>query len=128
ESWTDVSTIPTKTFMDKAYELLQRLRNKEDNFTERKPRGVKRDEMRRTIVAFANSVPESQSGVLYIGVLNDGTIQGLDETDSLQKTIRDICERDCYPAIKFRSVSLGVEGKGILAVELRNQHTRTILS
>ena|SRR5260370_41689791 len=58
--------------MDKANELLARL-GEVDNFTERKPKGAKRDELRRTIVAFANSVSEAQSGVLYIGVLNDGT-------------------------------------------------------
>jgi hypothetical protein len=97
---------------------LTRLNNNEDNFTERKPNGAKRDELRRTIVAFANSVSEGETAVLYIGVLHDGQIQGVNGIDSLQKTIRDICERDCYPPIKFACHSLTLKNQEVLAVEV----------
>ena len=43
-------------------ELLSRLSTPEDNFTERKPEGVKREELRKTIVAFANSVRRGTLG------------------------------------------------------------------
>jgi len=104
--------------MAKNDELLARLNDKEDNFIERKPNGAKRDELRRTLVAFANSVPDGQTAVLYVGVLSDGLIQGVGGIDSLQKTIRDICERDCYPPIKFASYSLTQHERDVLAVEV----------
>jgi predicted HTH transcriptional regulator len=52
-------------------ELIIRLKSEEDNFVERKPDGVKRGEIRETIVAFANSLSEGQTGVLFIGVRDD---------------------------------------------------------
>ena len=60
--------------MAKNDELLARLNNKEDNFTERKLESAGSYEFRKTIVAFANSVPENQTGILFIGVRNDGTV------------------------------------------------------
>jgi predicted HTH transcriptional regulator len=56
--------------MFKNDELLARLNSKEDNFTERKPEGAGTYEFRKTIVAFANSLPDNQTGVLFIGVLS----------------------------------------------------------
>jgi Schlafen, AlbA_2 len=105
-------------------ELLKRLSNPEDNFTERKPEGVNRSEIRKTVVAFANSVPEKQTGVLFIGAYNDGTIQGVSNSDSLQKTIRDICENDCYPSITFSSRVLKKEGKLVIAVVVPPSNNR----
>jgi hypothetical protein len=97
-------------------ELINRLKNKEDNFIERKPDGVKADEIRKTIVAFSNSVPEGRTGVLYIGIKDNGDIQGVSNPDSLQKTIRSICEKDCYPSIQPHIEVLPVQGKSVIAV------------
>src|SRR5881296_3700907 len=104
--------------MAKHDELLARLSHKEDNFTERKPSGAKRDELRKTIVAFANSLGEGHTGVLYIGVADNGVIQGVEGIDSLQKTVGRICADDCYPAIVPTCTSLNIGGKTILAVEI----------
>ncbi len=49
-------------------ELLARLKNAEDNFVERKPLGVNAAEIRRSVVAFANSVRTGSIGVLFVGV------------------------------------------------------------
>ena len=38
-------------------DLLSRLGNAEDNFIERKPANPNREDIRKTVVAFANSVP-----------------------------------------------------------------------
>jgi len=58
-------------------------------------RGAGAREFRKTIVAFANSVAEGEAAVLFIGVSDRGDIVGVGSPDSLQKTIREFCERDC---------------------------------
>ncbi len=97
-------------------ELLERLGTPEDNFIERKPDGAKREELRKTIVAFANSVPEGRTGVLYIGVRDSGDIQGVQNPDSLQKTIQSICTQDCYPPISYQSEVLPIDNRNVVAV------------
>ena len=105
-------------------ELVARLNNKEDNFTERKLEGSGTYDFRKTIVAFANSVPENQTGILFIGVRNDGTVVGVNGADSVQKTIRNICESDCYPAIRPSCTVLIVDGKDVVAVEISSSDQR----
>jgi predicted HTH transcriptional regulator len=80
-------------------ELQRRLADHEDNFVERKPDGVAGSEQRRTLVAFANSVPDGREAVLFIGVRDGGSIQGCKNSDSIQKTVRRIAEQECYPPI-----------------------------
>lgn len=106
-------------------ELLERLKHPEDNLTERKLEGAKDADLRKTIVAFANSVPDGQAAVLYVGVSDDTRIKGVANADSLQKTIREICERDCYPPIMSVSCCvLPVNGKQVLAVIVQPSNNR----
>ena len=58
-------------------ELIARLHTSEDNLVERKPEGVNRSELRRTLVAFANSTPDDQVAILFVGVHDKGTIVGV---------------------------------------------------
>jgi len=81
----------------------RRLADYEDNFTERKPESANAGELRRTLVAFANSVPPERSAILFIGVHDNGQILGCSNPDATQKTIRKIAEQDCYPPITFSS-------------------------
>ena len=97
-------------------ELVARLKDHEDNFIERKTEGAGTSEFRKTIVAFANSVPEGRTAILYIGVEDRGRVTGVNNTDKLQKTIRSICDTDCYPPVRFTSEVVAVDGKNILAV------------
>lgn len=99
-------------------ELRNRLRALEDNFTERKLEGAKPEELRRTLVAFANSVPEGRTAVLFLGVNDHGTIKGVSNSDRLQKKLRDIAEQQCYPKISYLAEAGEFEGKIILAVEV----------
>lgn len=99
-------------------DLLSRLRNVEDNFTERKLEGSRSEEFRRTLVAFANSLPEGRTAVLFIGISERADLTGVKNPDSLQKKIRDFCERECFPPIKYRCEVLNVEGNNIVAVEV----------
>ena len=97
-------------------ELLDRVRSGEDSLTEFKPQTAGRSDFKKTLVAFANSVLESRVAILYIGIKNDGTIAGADNTDNLQKMIRKICEDECYPPISHTSRVIDCSGKHILAV------------
>lgn len=98
-------------------ELIQRLGNHEDNFTERKSEGVTSAELRQTLSAFANTVPEGRTAVLFVGVRDkDGAVVGAANTDQLQKRIREVCEVDCYPPIQYTAEVLDVEGRSVVAV------------
>lgn len=99
-------------------ELIRRITTFEDNFTERKLEGVKPEEIRRTLVAFANSIPESRTAVLFVGIADDSTIKGVTDADSLQMKVRRIAEEQCYPKVRVRMEVLEREGKAILAVEV----------
>ncbi|MBI3938555.1 MAG: ATP-binding protein [Betaproteobacteria bacterium] len=97
-------------------QLLSRLGDAEDNFVERKPANPNRDVIRKTVVAFANSVPEGRTAVLFVGIRNDGTVEAVPNPDKLQKTVREICEQDCYPPIKFTAEVLKADGSLVLAI------------
>jgi hypothetical protein len=97
-------------------DLASKVAAHEDNFVERKPAAVKSRDIAKTVVGFANSVPEGREAILFIGVRDNGDIEGCVETDSLQKTILEICSRQCYPPIQHRCEVVTVHGKSIVAV------------
>lgn len=105
-------------------QLFSRLKDHEDNFTERKPEAAGKGDWKRTIVAFANSVNEERTGVLFIGVSDDGAIIGVNNPDKLQKTIRGICKRECYPPIAFQSEVLSVDDKNVVAIVVSESNNR----
>lgn len=96
-------------------ELLERLLDREDHFTERKPDSATPAELRNTIVAFANSVPHGRTAVLYIGVSNSGEPLGVSNSDSKQKYVRRLCD-ECYPPVPFQAEVLEPNGKAVVAV------------
>jgi len=104
--------------------LLKRLTDNEDNYTERKPETAGKSDWKRTLVAFANSVDQGNTGILFIGVEDNGTIKGVSNTDSLQKKIRKICKNECYPPIDFKSEVLSIEGSDVLAVSIGESSRR----
>ena len=102
--------------------LTSRLMNRvsEDNFVERKPASVKSQELRQTLVAFSNSLRETETAALFIGVHDKtGAILGIDDADALQKRVGEAGE-DCYPPIRPKMTVLQVEGKSVLAVEVEH--------
>lgn len=79
-------------------QLLALLGRHERNFVERKSEGVTASELRQTVCAFANSVPEGRAGVLFIGI-HDTT------GDVWVSVIRTSCRSACATlrtAIAFR--------------------------
>lgn len=98
-------------------QLLALLGNHEDNFVERKPEGVGPAELRQTVCAFANSVPEGRAGVLLIGVHDKtGEVLGVSNPDQLQKRVRDAAQGDCFPPITYTAEVLTVNDKAVVVV------------
>ena len=93
-----------------------RLRDSEDNFVERKTASDKRGWL-RTAVAFANSVPIGYPAVLFVGVTDNGTVEGKADTnwETLQKTFSEAI-KSAYPPIFYFPRVLSDSGKKFLAV------------
>lgn len=106
-------------------ELLALVKNQEDNFIERKQEGVTPGELRQTVCAFANSVPEGRNAVLFVGIHDrSGDVIGVGNPDQLQKRIRDACHFDCYPAINYSVEVLTLGDKHVVAVIIPASNTR----
>lgn len=97
-------------------ELLARLKHPEDALTERKLESLNRDEIRRTLVGFANSVPPGRTAVLFIGVADDGTVKGCSNVDAKQKLVRQICELNCYPPVQATMEVIATGAGPVIAV------------
>jgi Putative DNA-binding domain len=95
-------------------DLLMRLGNFEDPFVERKTAADVND-VTKTAVAFANSLPVGAPGVIFIPVKNDGTIQAETDLDSLQKTITRRLNR-AYPQIPSLYKNIRKAEKPLIAV------------
>lgn len=96
-------------------ELRSLLKSSEGQFLERK-QSFQRDECQRTIVAFANSLPSNQHGVLFFGVADNGSLVGVDNADKTQKTISRIAQDDCFPPISCTPTAFAENGANIVAV------------
>lgn len=73
------------------FELETLLNDLESDRVERKASTSDRGKIRETICAFANDLPNYQvSGVIFIGVKDDGTCANLPITDDLLKTLSDM--------------------------------------
>ena len=75
------------------------------------------EDIKKEIIAFANC----EGGKLYIGVLDDGTVTGLDNPDetSLQisNMVRDAIKPDLTMFLHYETVT--VDGKKIVAVDIQ---------
>jgi hypothetical protein len=98
-------------------ELLSLVGNLEDNYIERKPDNVNVRELRQTLGAFANTVPDGREAVLFIGVHDKtGELLGVENPEATQKRVREVCRDDCYPPVRHESIVLHVGGRPIVAV------------
>jgi hypothetical protein len=104
-------------------EVKRRLLDLEDGWTERKPQNVGKDDVRKTLVAFANSIPEGEEAILFIGVADNGQPLGVDNPDKTQKSVRQYVDL-CYPAIRHTSKVVEWDGKHIVAVIVQPDHNR----
>lgn len=90
----------------------------EDSLREKKVESDLKD-LLKTMVAFANSVAPSDTAKIFIGERNDGSVQGVTDTDSIQKTVAEEAER-IYPEIYYRTEVYEREGKHCVRVDIRH--------
>jgi hypothetical protein len=95
-------------------DIMLRLTAFEDSFVERKTAGDSKDWL-KTVVAFANSTPVGDPSFLFIGVRNDGSIEGNANLDSLQRTLSEKLSV-AYPPIYVVTKILQCDGKQFLVV------------
>jgi hypothetical protein len=95
-------------------DLLARLTNFEDSFVERKTIGDHRDWL-KTVVAFANTTPIGYPAVLFIGVRDDGAVEGTADLDKVQKTFAEKIG-SAYPPIYYVTRILGSGSRQFLAI------------
>ena len=97
-------------------DMIRTGRTQESSLCERKSDGCREPEIRKTVVAFANSTPDGQEAVLFIG-LNDktGAVEGVENTDKLQKRCTTALE-ECFPAIKRHMYVLAINGQTVVAI------------
>ena len=98
-------------------DLLLRLVNTEDNFTERKRFSDDREWL-RTVVAFANSCPIGYPGVLFAGVYDNGTPERPKDKFNFDKVQKTLTERlnDAWPPIYSMTKIMRKNGHEFLAV------------
>ena len=102
--------------------LISLLTQPESAFLERKLQTVNPRIIRRTVVAFANSLTAGEEAVLFIGVRDDGSIEGCSNPDSLQKAVREICDEQCYPSLTHKIFVLHEANNAIAVVVVGDQN------
>ena len=105
-------------------ELLARLRDNEDQFTERKPEGAGGSAFKKALVAFANTLPPNRTGILFIGISDTGDILGVADPNQLQRTLRKLAENDCYPPIYVDLAIVSADGKQVVAAVVSSSARR----
>jgi predicted HTH transcriptional regulator len=96
-------------------DLLRLLHSTEHSFVERKTVSDGRD-WAKTVVAFANTLPSGQEGVLFIGATDAGEIESRHSNlDSIQKTLSDKM-LSVYPPIYYTRRVVQESARECLAV------------
>jgi hypothetical protein len=106
-----------------------RLEWPEGPLIERKPIGDHKDWL-KTLVAFANSTPENERAILFVGASDQRPHKGLSdkEVDDAQRRIAEMLKDKCYPPIKAEYAPFILEQDGkhchLLAVIVPASETR----
>ena len=96
-------------------DLLRLLHSTEHTFVERKTVGDTRD-LVKTVVAFANTLPNGQEGVLFVGATDAGEIEVHSSSlDKIQMNLADKLQ-NIYPPVYFTTKTVQESGKECLAV------------
>jgi hypothetical protein len=90
----------------------------EDSLREKKVENDLKD-LLKTLVAFANSVAPGDTAQIFIGEKDDGTVQGVNDTDNIQKSVKKEADK-IYPEIYYRTEVYEREGKQCVRVDIKN--------
>src|SRR5260370_33171576 len=103
-------------------EILLRLTNIEDSTVERKTAADYRDCL-KTVVAFSNSLPIGDPGIIFVGVYDDGRVEDGTNLESLQKKVSTEVGR-VYPTISPQLKVMKKDGREFLAMIVRGSENR----
>src|SRR5579872_6017402 len=98
-------------------DIRNRLTAGEDSYNERKPFGSHGDWV-STTVSFANSTPNGVPCILFIGVLDDGTVEDLPTGRTLEQIQQQFKDKlkVVYPPIPYTQKVVEKNGKQFIAV------------
>jgi len=88
----------------------------EDHLLERKTDRSTKD-IRRTAVAFANSVRPGHTALILVGEGNDGVVSGVENPDDFQRKVRKELEA-IYPSIVWRQSVYEKDQKHCIKIEI----------
>ncbi len=100
---------------DTREEILNQIALGEDSTIEFKEELPKRDELADEIVAFANA---NKGGVILVGVTDQKEITGVNDLDTLEKTVIEICNDSIKPPVDINTRKLSINDKKILKIEV----------
>lgn len=106
-------------------ELLSKIRDTENNFIERKT-AKNSDGWLKTAVAFANSCPVGQPGILYVGVNNNGEVEAQPADFDFEKLQKSISGKiaEAWPPIYVVTHILKKNGLEFVAVVVWGSSSR----
>jgi hypothetical protein len=90
----------------------------EDSLREKKVESDLKD-LLKTLVAFANSVAPGDSARIFIGEKDNGTVQGVTNTESINRTVAKEADR-IYPPIYYRTEVYEREGRQCVLVTIKH--------
>ena len=90
----------------------------EDSLREKKGESDLRD-LLKTLVAFANSVAPGDTAKIFIGEMDDGTVQGVINPENINRTIVKEVDK-IYPPIYYRTEVYEREGKQCVRVDIKH--------
>jgi ATP-dependent DNA helicase RecG len=101
-------------------QLVELLTNQESQLVERKRSGADRSGIRKNICAFANDLPGAgKSGVILIGVEDDGRCAGIDIDDELLRTLAQMrSDGNIQPVPSMTVDKVSVNGYQIAVIQV----------
>jgi hypothetical protein len=90
----------------------------EDSLREKKVESDLKD-LLKTLVAFANSVAPGDTAQIFVGERDDGTVQGVTNTDSIQKSVKKEAEK-IYPGIYYKTEVYERDSKQCVRVDVKH--------
>lgn len=90
----------------------------EDSLREKKVESDLKD-LSKTLVAFANSVAPGDVAQIFIGEKDDGSVQGVKDTDNIQKRVKKEAD-EIYPEIYYRTEVYERDDKRCVRVDIQH--------
>lgn len=99
-------------------ELIQRVSNGEDSFTQFKEQAIKAKELAKEFVAFSNA----EGGIIIFGVADDGEIKGLslDEIEEVGQLVGNTANENVKPPIHPLIKNMTIDDKKVMVVFVKN--------